>query len=159
MPSFSCIIWGATLTVYFEVQPWWVAALVSGYCNVGLNICIESEEAKLICASGHVCELQLILLQFARIKVRILLVGFIRSVSIPSFSFLYWFSFLYFRFILHLQSLEHLSHYGGITCLCFLQFMCLPVLNSKPKVDLLVFNSVDDRTSTSVDRHGASPTN
>ena len=40
-----------------------------GYRDVLVNLRIESAETRLLCVAGHVCEVQLLLLPFAEIKV------------------------------------------------------------------------------------------
>ena len=53
------------------------SAATAGYRDVLLNLQLETKEARRLHVDTHVCELQLVLLGFARIKV----CGFILSLS------------------------------------------------------------------------------
>ena len=46
------------------------AAASGGYRDVGLNLRLDSDKTRQLGVDGHVCEVQLLLLQFAEIRVR-----------------------------------------------------------------------------------------
>ena len=59
----------AILRVKNRLDPAYDAAASAGYRDVALNVRIDSDETRGMGVEGHVCELQLLLLPFAEIKV------------------------------------------------------------------------------------------
>jgi hypothetical protein len=52
------------------MRPGSSAEETAGYRDVGLNLRVVTAEAALLGVDGHVCEVQLLLLPFAKIKVQ-----------------------------------------------------------------------------------------
>ena len=52
-----------------RMHPAFDAAVSAGFRNVALNLRIQSAEARRMGVHGHVCEVQLLLRQFAELKV------------------------------------------------------------------------------------------
>ncbi len=53
-----------------RMRPGSSAEETAGYRDVGLNLRVVTAEAALLGVDGHVCEVQLLLLPFAKIKVQ-----------------------------------------------------------------------------------------
>ena len=53
-----------------RLDPDYDSAQTAGYRDVSINLLLSSPEARRLCLDWHVCELQLVLIDFARIKVR-----------------------------------------------------------------------------------------
>ena len=58
-----------------RLDPLYDAKASAGYRDVLVNLRVETAETARLCVAGHVCEVQLLLLPFAMIKVRRLPVG------------------------------------------------------------------------------------
>jgi hypothetical protein len=59
------------LRIKNRLDPAYNSAQSAGYRDVAMNIRIATPEAQALEANAHVCELQLVLRQYAEIKVRI----------------------------------------------------------------------------------------
>ena len=53
-----------------KLDPAYDSAQSAGYRDLAMNICITTPEAQALGTSAHVCELQLVLRQYAEVKVR-----------------------------------------------------------------------------------------
>jgi len=54
-----------------RLDPAYDSAQSAGYRDVAMNIRVATPEAQAVGANAHVCELQLVLRQYAEVKVRV----------------------------------------------------------------------------------------
>ena len=59
----------AIVRIKNRLDPKFDSAMTAGYRNVALNLCITTEETKSLGVETHVCEVQLLLICMAEIKV------------------------------------------------------------------------------------------
>ena len=52
-----------------KLRPDYRSEVTAGYRDFAVNLCIETSDTRRLCLETHVCEVQLILIDFAKIKV------------------------------------------------------------------------------------------